>query len=137
MIDSMLQGNLTAQDAVSKVLGEPSEPSQDDLVTFKEGEEVVCPACGSTNMTEGIVESEDGKKLAAYKCEDCGCGLVEAAEGESGEDGELKEAEIDENDPHCPVCNSDDLDHEIVESEGVESVVITCNACKTKMVVAD
>jgi len=140
MIDSMLKGNLSAQDAVSKILtpSASTEGKEDDLVTFKEGEEVVCPACGSANMTEGFVESESGQKLAAYKCEDCGCGLVEA-ETDSKEDGEdLKEAELDENDPRCPSCGSDNLDHEMIESEdGEEHMVITCGKCNTRMVVAD
>lgn len=132
MIDSIVAGNATPQDVVSSVLSRDS-----GVISFAEGETPHCPDCGSTNMEEGFVESEGGKR-DALKCGDCGTLLL--AEDYSGDktdsdDEQLVESTIDENDPHCPVCNSDKLTSEVVESDGQEDVVLTCGDCHTRMVV--
>lgn len=131
MIDSIVAGKTTAQDVVSSVL---TRDGASDHIVFAEGEKPVCPDCGSSNMEEGFVESEHGK-VDALQCKDCQCLLI--AEGdESVDEPELVEAELDEENPCCPVCNSDKLTAEVVESEnGDEDVVLTCGHCNTRMVV--
>ncbi len=135
IIDSMVQNSLSAKDAVNAILETGTEPaSEDGLVTFEEGQEVTCPNCGSTDLEEGFVESQDGEKLSALRCRDCDTGLVESQEDAQPE---LMEAEIDENDPKCPACGSDDLDSAMVESEDGQDLMIECRSCHTKMLVAD
>lgn len=130
MIDSIVAGQTSAQDVVSSVLSRDGGSS--DQVVFAEGEKPVCPDCGSSNLEEGFVESE-GHKVGALKCSDCDCLLIE--EQEHGDEPELVEAELDEDDPCCPVCNSNDLSGEVVESDGNEDLVLTCGSCNTRMVV--
>lgn len=137
MIDSLVKGEIDVKHAVDSMLGVEGKASDPDRVSFSEAEEVVCPDCGSSEFEEGFVESEDGSQIPALRCTACDCGLVLDDPKESDDSDDLAEAEIDDENPACPKCGSDDLDHDIVESEGEEHIVITCNHCKTKMVVAD
>lgn len=135
MIDSLVKGDVSIDQAVNSMLGyEPEEVS--GSVSFDESEQVVCPDCGATEFEEGFVESAEGEQIPALRCTACDCGLV-LDDPQTDDSDELAEAEIDDENPACPKCGSDDLDHDIVESEGEETIVITCNSCKTKMVVAD
>lgn len=141
MIDSMVKESLDPKTAVANLLEAATEAKDEkeadsDLVEFKEGEDIVCPDCGSTDFEEGFVESESGEELNALRCKSCGLGLVESEEPLKDET-EVVEAEIDENNPVCPSCGSDDLDGEMVESEGKESLVIHCAGCGATMVAAD
>lgn len=133
LIDSMVAGKIASKDAVDSVL--QSQPAAPETVQFAEGEAVVCPGCGSEDLIEGYVES-DGKKLNALHCEACDTSLVES-EDDSDEGEEFIEAEIDEDSPVCPICESDDLEGEITESEGEERLVIHCNGCDAVMVSAE
>ncbi len=141
-IDSIVEGKISAKDAISSLVGmseSSAAPTKPESVDLNEGEEIVCPNCGSHNMEEGFVESEDGTRLQAYRCKDCDTGLVESINlsGESA-DPELVEAEIDENDPSCPACGSHDLSAEMLESEdGEEHMMISCGHCHAQMIVAD
>ena len=127
LIDSMLDDKPQVSDNKELV----------ETVTIEEGEEVVCPDCGSKNMTEGFVESEAGACLA-YACEDCGTKLVsdEAYDFGADEDRAMDEAIIDPDNPCCPLCESDDLNHQVVESEdGGEDLILDCGSCGASMVV--
>lgn len=153
-IDSILSGKTDAAKVLSTIISEspskakekenkeeknPKAKELPESITLEEGKDLVCPQCGGEDFEEGFVESEDGQKLAALRCKSCDLGLVEAAEDaeDEGDAEGLVEAEIDENDPKCPSCDSDDLSADMVESDGEQHMVITCNSCKTKMVVAD
>ena len=124
----------------SMISGEAQAPENNDLVetvTIEEGEEVVCPDCGSKNMTEGFVES-DGEACLAYACEDCGTKLVsdEAYDFGADEETAMDEALIDPDNPCCPLCESADLSHQVVESDnGGEDLILDCGSCGASMVV--
>lgn len=138
MIDSLVKGEVNVNQAVDKMLGSSSKSKdKEDTVTFGESEDIVCPDCGSTDFEEGFVESAEGEQIPALRCKACDCGLVLETEADSKDEDGLEEAEIDDENPACPKCGSTDLDHDIVESDGEEHIVITCGQCKTRMVVAD
>ena len=137
LIDSMVEGKVSSKDAVSSLV--ESAQAQTELpetVEFTEGEKITCPGCGSEDIAEGYVESEDGgSKIPAMVCESCGIGLVESIEDEG--DDNIVEAEIDEDNPACPACGCDDLSAQMDESGDGEVMILTCNGCKTDMVVVD
>jgi len=126
LIDSMLASNSQASD--NKELAE--------TVTIEEGEAVICPDCNSENMVEGFVES-DGEACLAYECEDCGTRLVSDESYNFDEnDAPVNEAIIDPDDPCCPICQSEELNHQVVESaDGEEDLILDCGNCGASMVV--
>lgn len=130
VIDSMLTQKLDAKTAMQSLVA-PKQNS--DVVSFEEGEDVSCPTCGGQDFEEGFVESEQGE-VSALRCKSCETILESIAdEQEASEDG-LVEAEIDEDNPACPVCGSDDLSGDMVESDGEENLVIHCGGCNARMV---
>jgi hypothetical protein len=125
VIDQMVAGDTDAESAVSTILRGGS--AQPDLVEM-DVQSPSCPECEGTSFEETELEG-----LPAIVCKECGTGYVPEAAVESAleddEDGDLVEAEIDEEDPRCPVCESDNLDGEIVEDDGEEVGVVVCGDC--------
>ena len=127
LIESMISGDAQATENNDLV----------ETVTIEEGEDVICPDCGSHNMVEGFVES-DGEACLAYACDDCGTKLVSDQSYDFGadEDKSMDEALIDPNNPCCPLCDSEDLSHQVVESEdGNKDLILDCDSCGASMVV--
>jgi transcription elongation factor Elf1 len=133
VIDRMVESEMGVTDAVATVLDGEMLPESVE-VDLEEGVDE-CPACGSDAIEFGYVEDED-EEIPAMHCKACDTGFV-AEDDEGDDEPEVLEAEIDEDNPQCPVCESDDLEAEMVEDEGEEIPVIVCNGCGAGMVVAE
>lgn len=138
VIDQMVESNLEASDAVAEILGEDQLPDviEVDMDAMLESEGgFVCPACGSDDIEECVIESE-GDEFYALHCQNCDTGFVpEGDEMDESEEGDVYEAEVDEDNPACPSCGSDDLTGEVVEDEdGTEVQVVLCNGCGAGLV---
>lgn len=134
VIDGMVESDLEVSDAVAHVLDrEGTETFPESVeIDLEEGKDTECPLCGSTALDFGMTEMEDEEEVATIHCTECDTGfLAEGDEEEDEEDeDEVLEGSIDEDDPHCPVCESDDLDGEVYEDEdGDEIPIIVCGGC--------
>ena len=130
MIDSMLE------DKKSEVLSKPEDSNLEEgsVIHLDEGQDVVCPDCGNTEMIEGFVESEDSDTASlAYACPECDLKLVSDEEFHFDE-SDTTIGEIDPDNPACPICKSGDLNHQMAESEdGSEQLILDCGGCGASM----
>jgi DNA-directed RNA polymerase subunit RPC12/RpoP len=128
LIDSMVKGDYKSTPSTT-------DSKDDDTITIEEGDDVVCPDCGSKNMIEGFVESEDSDSASlAYACAECDLKLVSDQEYDFTESQGSYEAEIDPDDPKCPNCSSSNLSHQMVESkDGSNQLILDCGGCGAAM----
>jgi DNA-directed RNA polymerase subunit RPC12/RpoP len=113
----------------------PAAKKDSDIITIDEGEDVICPDCGSKDMIEGFVESEDSDSAnLAYACAECDLKLVSDEPFDFTESKAAYEAEIDPDDPKCPNCGSEKLNHQMAESEdGKDQLILDCGGCGAAM----
>jgi DNA-directed RNA polymerase subunit M/transcription elongation factor TFIIS len=131
VIDGMVENDMEVSDAVARVLDREEEGDtlpESVEINLEEGEDAECPLCHSKDLDFGVTETEDGGEIPTIHCTACDTGFL--AEDEEEDEEEVLEGVIDEDDPHCPVCESDNLDGEIHEDdEGNETPLITCGDC--------